>query len=200
MAGGVVSKLGPTIPQCRFVGDGRNRFKIAANNLGPVGNGGPGSRRYPFPALTYRQNRGNEHGDEILRTWPSSEACGGRLVPSSQRPHASEATWLSRLPCVDTRQQGRFGRVQLRLRRMPECRSEPPLSCEEGCMTNHLRRARGLSLRYALAELQRCQDLLRLSRDNIRTAMRQSPELPSGVAGPRAAPRPPYPPRGPDRP
>jgi hypothetical protein len=132
MAGGVVSKLGPTIPQCRFVGDGRNRFKIAANNLGPVGNGGPGSRRYPFPALTYRQNRGNEHGDEILRTWPSSEACGGRLVPSSQRPHASEATWLSRLPCVDTRQQGRFGRVQLRLRRMPECRSEPPLSCEGG--------------------------------------------------------------------
>jgi len=31
-----------------------------------------------------RQNRGNEHGDEILRTGPSSEACGGRLVPSSQ--------------------------------------------------------------------------------------------------------------------
>jgi hypothetical protein len=56
-------------------------------------------------------------------------------------------------------------------------------------MTNHLRRARGLSLRYALAELQRCQDLLRLSRDNIRTAMRQSPELPSRAASPQAAPQ-----------
>ena len=55
-------------------------------------------------------------------------------------------------------------------------------------MTNSLRRVRRLSLRYALAELKRCQDLLRLSRDNIRTATRQSPELPSGVAGPQAAP------------
>jgi len=55
-------------------------------------------------------------------------------------------------------------------------------------MTNSVLRVRRLSLRYSLAELQRCQDLLRLSRDNIRTATRQSPELPSGVAGPQAAP------------
>ena len=39
-------------------------------------------------------------------------------------------------------------------------------------MTNSVLRVRRLSLRYSLAELQRCQDLLRLSRDNIRTAMR----------------------------
>jgi hypothetical protein len=85
-------------------------------------------------------------------------------------------------PCSDfvpAAKMGDFG--------MPERRSEPPVSGEEGCMTNSLRAPR-LSLRYALAELQRCQDLRRLSRDNSRTAMRQSPELPSGVAGPRTAP------------
>jgi hypothetical protein len=66
-------------------------------------------------------------------------------------------------------------------------------------MSNSLR-ARRLPVRYAVAELQRCQDLLRLSRDNVRTAMPRSTERPSGFAGPQLPPRPPpYPPRSPDR-
>jgi hypothetical protein len=63
-------------------------------------------------------------------------------------------------------------------------------------MTDSLR-ARRLSLRYALAELQRCR---RLSRDNIRTAMPRSLERPSGFGSPQTAPRRPHPPPGSDRP